>query len=41
MFNIYKTDENGVYGKPETYEKDDEIRVSIFEDLVIDLKTVF
>ncbi len=41
MFNFYKNDENGVYGKPEIYEKDDEIKVSIFKDLVIDLKTVF
>jgi Uma2 family endonuclease len=38
---VYKIDENGVYGKPEIYEKDDEIKVSIFDDLVIDLKTIF
>ena len=38
---VYKIDENGVYGKPEIYEQENEIKVSIFEDLVIDLRKVF
>ena len=38
---VYKTDENGVYGNPEMYSKEDTVRVNIFEDLVIDLKTIF
>lgn len=38
---VYKIDENAVYGKPEMYSKEDTVKVNIFEDLVIDLKTIF
>lgn len=33
--------ENGRYGRPNIYTEEDKIKVSIFEDLVIDLKDVF
>ena len=29
------------YGRPETYTEDDEIKISIFPDLIVDLKPVF
>lgn len=33
--------ENGRYGRPQVYSKDDSIKVSIFDNLIIDLKKVF
>jgi Uma2 family endonuclease len=38
---VYKVSEDGKYGKPQIYNNTDEIKVSIFEDLVIDLKKIF
>ena len=39
---VYKLLENGMYGKPETYSSEDQVKVGIFvDDLVIDLKSVF
>ena len=38
---VYKVSEDGKYGKPQIYNNTDEIKVSIFQDLVIDLKKIF
>jgi len=33
--------EEGRYGRPQMYSEEDKVKVSIFDDLVIDLKPVF
>lgn len=38
---VFKIGENGKYGRPETYAEEDQVKVGIFDDLVVDLKTVF
>ncbi len=38
---VFTLGENGRYGRPEIYSEDDDVKVGIFEDLSIDLKTVF
>ena len=38
---VYKIDETGNYGKPISYNRNDEIKVGIFDNLIIDLKTIF
>ncbi|MGB9762689.1 MAG: Uma2 family endonuclease, partial [Minisyncoccia bacterium] len=41
ILSVFTLQENNRYGRPEVYTDEDEIKVSIFEDLVIDLKNVF
>ncbi|SHE35370.1 Endonuclease, Uma2 family (restriction endonuclease fold) [Caldanaerobius fijiensis DSM 17918] len=38
---VYKLNENKKYGRPEIYSKEDNVKVGIFEDLIICLKKVF
>jgi Uma2 family endonuclease len=38
---VFKRGEDGIYGKPERYAKDDNIPVLLLGDLVIDLAEVF
>ena len=38
---VFKLGEKGEYGKPDMYAAADKIKVGIFEDLEIDLNTVF
>ena len=38
---VYKIQDNGKYGEPEEYKKEDKIKVEDFEGLGIDLKMVF
>ncbi|GKU27261.1 hypothetical protein CFOLD11_40880 [Clostridium folliculivorans] len=38
---VYKITESDNYGTPEIYNENDSIRVSIFDDLVIDLATIW
>ncbi|MBC7960426.1 MAG: Uma2 family endonuclease [Vallitaleaceae bacterium] len=38
---VFKLQENNRYGRPEAYIESDEIRVSIFPELLIDLESVF
>lgn len=33
--------ENGSYGRPKIYSENDSVKVSVFDDLIIDLKLVF
>jgi len=41
LVTVFLLQENGRYGRPEVYTEEDKIKVSIFEDIVIDLKDVF
>lgn len=41
VLDVYLLDEEGKYQKHSTYEKDDVVKPSIFEDLEIDLSLVF
>ncbi|AGK95464.1 Uma2 family endonuclease [Clostridium pasteurianum] len=41
FLSIFTLQKNKRYGRPEIYTEIDEIKVSIFEDLIIDLKLVF
>lgn len=41
LVNVFILQEDHRYGRPETYTEDDEIKVSVFPDLIIDLKPVF
>lgn len=41
IVSVYTLQENGQYGRPEVYAEDDDIRVHVFPDLVVDLKPVF
>lgn len=41
LVNVFTLQADQRYGRPETYTEDDEIKVSIFPDLIIDLKPVF
>jgi Uma2 family endonuclease len=41
LVTVFLLQENGRYGRPNIYTEEDKIKVSIFEDLVIDLKDVF
>jgi Uma2 family endonuclease len=38
---VFKLDSNGTYGRPDTYNCENTVRVGIFESLEIDLKKVF
>ncbi|AIS51869.1 hypothetical protein TKV_c06850 [Thermoanaerobacter kivui] len=40
LVTVFLLQENGRYGRPNIYTEEDKIKVSIFEDLVIDLKDV-
>jgi len=39
--SIFKLNNNDKYGEPEDYKKEDTIKVDIFKDLEIDLRTIF
>lgn len=41
IVSVFVLQENNQYGRPEVYDEDDKINVSIFADLSIDLKPVF
>jgi len=41
LISVYQLSEQGKYGRPDHYSKEDQIKVGIFPDLVIDLKRVF
>jgi Uma2 family endonuclease len=41
FISIFTLQENKRYGRPEIYTDVDKVKVSIFEDLVVDLKLVF
>lgn len=41
IVNVFALQENNRYGRPEIYTEEDKIKVSIFDDLSIDLKDVF
>ncbi|WP_044018583.1 Uma2 family endonuclease [Thermoanaerobacter italicus] len=41
LVTVFLLQENGRYGRPNIYTEEDKIKVSIFEDLIIDLKDVF
>jgi len=41
MIWVYRLEENNKYGNSETYIKEDELKVGIFDDLIIDLKEIF
>lgn len=41
IVSVFTLQENNRYGRPEVYTEEDKIKVSIFEDLVINLKDVF
>ena len=41
LVSVFTLQDNQRYGRPETYTEDDEIKVSIFPDLIVDLKPVF
>ncbi|MFU0783111.1 MAG: Uma2 domain-containing protein [Thermoanaerobacterium thermosaccharolyticum] len=41
IVNVFILQENNRYGRPEIYTEEDKIKVSIFDNLVIDLKDVF
>ena len=38
---VFKLNEKGEYGKPDMHISSDTVRVGIFEDLELDMKTVF
>ncbi|MGB9663053.1 MAG: Uma2 family endonuclease [Moorellaceae bacterium] len=38
---VYRLTKNGQYGRPEIYSEEHSVPVSIFQDLAVDLKTVF
>lgn len=41
IITIYKTTENGLYGKPEIYAEEDKIEVELLKGLTVDLSLVF
>jgi len=41
LVSVFVLQDDQRYGRPETYIEDDEIKVSIFPDLIVDLKPVF
>ncbi|QSQ08601.1 hypothetical protein H0A61_00934 [Koleobacter methoxysyntrophicus] len=41
IVSVFTLQENSRYGRPELYTEEDKAKVSIFEDLVINLKDVF
>jgi Uma2 family endonuclease len=41
LISIFTLQSNNRYGRPEIYAENDNVKVSIFEDLAIDLSTVF
>lgn len=41
FISVFTLGENGRYGRPDIYTDEDVVKVSIFEDLEIDLNTVF
>lgn len=38
---VYRLSENGKYGRAEVYSEADQVKVGIFDDLVVDLKGIF
>jgi Uma2 family endonuclease len=41
LISVFVLQANGRYGRPETYTDEDTVKVAMFPDLEIDLKTVF
>ncbi|MCL6589409.1 MAG: Uma2 family endonuclease [Firmicutes bacterium] len=41
FISVFTLQANNRYGRPETYTEEDQVRVSIFPDLIIDLNLVF
>jgi Uma2 family endonuclease len=41
LVTVFTLQENGKYGRPDMYTDEDRVKVSIFEDLEIDLESVF
>lgn len=41
VVSVFTLQNNNRYGRPETYSEENEIKVSVFPELVIDLKAVF
>jgi Uma2 family endonuclease len=41
LVSVFILENNKRYGRPEIYSEEDKVKVSLFEDLVIDLKPVF
>jgi len=41
IISVFTLQENGRYGRPDVYTVGNRIKVSIFEDLVIDLREIF
>ncbi len=41
LISVFLLQPNGRYGRPEVYSEENKIKVSIFQDLEIDLSTVF
>jgi hypothetical protein len=41
IVTVFTLDDDKRYGRPGIYSDEDKIKVSIFEDLIIDLKSVF
>lgn len=41
LVSVFLLQSTGRYGRPEIYSEEDSIKVSIFKDLEIDLKTIF
>lgn len=39
--SVFTLQENGRYGRPESYTETDQIKVSVFPDLIIDLAPIF
>ena len=38
---VYKLSNGGLFGRPDVYGEEERIKVGIFEDLEVDLKSVF
>ncbi|MCD5406806.1 MAG: Uma2 family endonuclease [Desulfotomaculum sp.] len=38
---VFKLDSSGKYGRPEVYAEEEQVKVEIFDDLIIDLAVVF
>lgn len=41
FISVFTLQDNNRYGRPEIYTEEDKVKVTVFEDLIIDLSTVF
>lgn len=41
IVSVFILQDNGRYGRPDVYSEEDEIKISVFPDLTVDLKPVF